>query len=62
MNDLRDLYQEGAITYESAISKVKNLEEFKQLLAAGEMQAQSQGPDLNQANNSKGFGNKWRIK
>ena len=29
---LRDLYKEGIITYETAISKVKNVEEFKQLL------------------------------
>ncbi len=29
---LRDLYKEGIITYETALSKVKNVEEFKQLL------------------------------
>ena len=29
---LRDLYREGIITYETALSKVKNVEEFKQLL------------------------------
>ena len=29
---LRDLFKEGIITYETAVSKVKNVEEFKQLL------------------------------
>ena len=29
---LRDLYKEGVISYEAALSKVKNIEEFKQLL------------------------------
>ncbi len=29
---LRDLYKEGVISYEAALSKVKNVEEFKQLL------------------------------
>ena len=30
---LRDLYMQGIITYETAISQVKNLEEFRQLLS-----------------------------
>ncbi len=35
---LRDLYMEGVISYETAIVKVKNVEEFKQLLAVQQQQ------------------------
>lgn len=34
---LQGLYQQGAITYESAVSNVRNLEEFKQLIAKKSM-------------------------
>ncbi len=33
---LRDLYLQGAIAYETALAKVKNVEEFKQLLAVNQ--------------------------
>ena len=39
---LRDLYMEGAVTFESVLAKVKNVEEFKQLLAAQQNQQAQQ--------------------